>query len=86
MWCCKCHDARFDVTTGKVLSAPALNDLPTYPVRIEGGDILLGPVEKAKFPKTEGTDPRTFLIVGRTGLRAMPRPRRCGGRDSPGGS
>jgi apoptosis-inducing factor 3 len=61
---CKCHDARFDVTTGKVLSAPALNDLPTYPVRIEGADILLGPVEKAKFPKAEGTDPRTFLVVG----------------------
>ena len=33
-------------------------------MRIEGGDILLGPVEKAKFPKAEGTDPRTFLIVG----------------------
>jgi apoptosis-inducing factor 3 len=61
---CRCHDARFDITTGKVLSAPALNDLPVYPVRIEAGDVLLGPVEKAKFPKPEGTDARTFLIVG----------------------
>jgi apoptosis-inducing factor 3 len=61
---CKCHDARFDITTGKVLAAPALNDLPTYPVRVESGDIMLGPMEKAKFPKAEGTDARTFLIVG----------------------
>lgn len=61
---CKCHDARFDVTTGKVLSAPALNDLPVYAVRIEAGEIWLGPAEKPRFPKPEGMDPRTFLIVG----------------------
>jgi apoptosis-inducing factor 3 len=61
---CRCHDARFDVTTGKVLAAPALNDLPTFPVRVENGDILVGPAVKAKFPKPEGSDPRTFLLVG----------------------
>lgn len=61
---CRCHDARFDVTTGKVVSPPALNDLPVYPVKVEGGDVLLGPVQKARFPKPEGTDARTFLIVG----------------------
>jgi apoptosis-inducing factor 3 len=61
---CRCHDARFDVTTGRMVSPPALNDLPVYPVRIENGDVLVGPAEKARFPKTEGTDPRTFLIVG----------------------
>jgi apoptosis-inducing factor 3 len=61
---CRCHDARFDVTTGRMVSPPSLNDLPVYPVRIEDGDVLVGPAEKARFPKAEGTDPRTFLIVG----------------------
>jgi NADPH-dependent 2,4-dienoyl-CoA reductase/sulfur reductase-like enzyme/nitrite reductase/ring-hydroxylating ferredoxin subunit len=61
---CKCHDARFDVRTGKVLSAPALNDLAVFPVRVEAGDVLLGPAQKARFPKVEGSDPRTFVIVG----------------------
>lgn len=61
---CRCHDARFDLRTGKLLSAPALNDLPVYPVRTENGDVLLGPVEKPRFPRAEGSDPRTFLIVG----------------------
>ncbi|HUI68945.1 MAG TPA: FAD-dependent oxidoreductase, partial [Spirochaetia bacterium] len=61
---CRCHDARFDVRSGKVLSAPALNDLPAYPVRIEAGDVLVGPAQKPKFPTPEGADPRTFLIVG----------------------
>ena len=61
---CRCHDARLDVTTGKVISPPALNDLPVYPVRVENGDVLVGPAEKPLFPKAEGADPRTFLIVG----------------------
>jgi len=61
---CRCHDGRFDIRTGKVLSGPPLNDLPVYPVRVAHGDVLLGPVEKARFPKPEGSDPRTFLIVG----------------------
>ena len=51
---CKCHDARFDLTTGKVISAPALNDLPVYPVRVEHGDVLLGPVEKAAVSQGGG--------------------------------
>ena len=61
---CKCHDARFDVTTGRVLTAPALKDLPVHAVRIDAGDIWLGPAQKPKFPKPEGKDARTFLIVG----------------------
>jgi hypothetical protein len=44
---CKCHDARFDVTTGRMVSPPALNDLPVYPVRIEAGDILIGSTPRA---------------------------------------
>jgi NADPH-dependent 2,4-dienoyl-CoA reductase/sulfur reductase-like enzyme len=47
-----------------MVSAPSLKDLPVYPVRLEAGDILLGPAEKPRFPKPEGTDSRTFLIIG----------------------
>lgn len=34
---CPLHGARFDVTTGEVLSPPAYEDLRTYEVRLEGG-------------------------------------------------
>jgi apoptosis-inducing factor 3 len=61
---CPSHNARFDVTTGRMLIPPALNDLPVYPVKVEGGQVLLGPAVKPKFPRAEGTDARTFLIVG----------------------
>ena len=39
---CPCHFARFDVTTGEVLSPPATIPLPTHPVKIEGNRILVG--------------------------------------------
>lgn len=39
---CPRHGARFDLQFGKVLSLPAVADIPSYPVRIEGEDILIG--------------------------------------------
>lgn len=36
---CPRHGARFDVRTGKVLSPPALVDVPAYAVRVEGDEI-----------------------------------------------
>ncbi len=39
---CPRHGARFDVRTGKVLSFPAIVDIPAYPVKVEGDDILIG--------------------------------------------
>ena len=44
---CPRHGAHFDVRTGKVLSFPAIVDIPAYPVRVEAGEILVGlpPVE-----------------------------------------
>ena len=39
---CPCHGARFDVTTGEVLTPPATVPLPTYEVKIEGNRILVG--------------------------------------------
>ena len=34
---CPRHGARFDITTGEVLSEPAYEDLETFPVRVEDG-------------------------------------------------
>jgi 3-phenylpropionate/trans-cinnamate dioxygenase ferredoxin subunit len=44
---CPRHGATFDVRTGKVLSFPAIVDIPAYPVKVEGDEILVGlpPVE-----------------------------------------
>lgn len=39
---CPRHGARFDVRTGKVLSLPAIVDIPAYPVRINDGQIEIG--------------------------------------------
>jgi len=38
---CPCHFAQFDVTTGTVLAGVAKEPLPTFPVKIEGNDILI---------------------------------------------
>lgn len=39
---CPIHLARFDVRDGRVLRGPAREPLPTYPVRIEGDQVLVG--------------------------------------------
>ncbi len=61
---CAAHFARLDARDGRMISPPALDDLPRYPVKVENGEVWVGPVEKPRFPKPAGDDPRTFLIVG----------------------
>lgn len=39
---CPLHGARFDIKTGKALTAPASVDLATYTVKIEGDTIYVG--------------------------------------------
>ncbi len=39
---CPRHGAEFDVRTGKVMSMPAVVDIPAYPVRIVDGVIQVG--------------------------------------------
>jgi 3-phenylpropionate/trans-cinnamate dioxygenase ferredoxin subunit len=39
---CPRHGAEFDVRTGKVLSMPAVVDIPAYPVKVVDGMIQLG--------------------------------------------
>jgi len=39
---CPRHGARFDVRTGSVLALPAVLPIPTYPVELDGDNILVG--------------------------------------------
>jgi 3-phenylpropionate/trans-cinnamate dioxygenase ferredoxin subunit len=38
---CWLHGSRFDLRTGKPTGLPATKPVPTYPVKIEGGDVLV---------------------------------------------
>lgn len=38
---CSCHGSKFDVKSGKVLALPATVPVNTYPVKVEGEDILI---------------------------------------------
>lgn len=38
---CPKHNGRFDYTSGKALGAPVCVNLRTYPVKVEGGKILI---------------------------------------------
>jgi len=39
---CPRHGARFDIRTGKVLSFPAVKDIPVYPVRVKDEYLEVG--------------------------------------------
>ena len=39
---CACHDAFFDLKTGKVLGGPAPRPLQTFPAKIAGDQIIIG--------------------------------------------
>ncbi len=39
---CPRHGARFALQSGKALALPAVVDIPAYPVRVEGEEILVG--------------------------------------------
>ena len=39
---CPRHGARFDIRTGKATSLPAVVDIPSYPVQVEGDMIEIG--------------------------------------------
>lgn len=40
---CVWHGARFDPRTGAATKGPAVDPLPTYAVRVENGEIMIGP-------------------------------------------
>jgi len=41
---CPRHGAYFDVTTGAALTLPAVLPVTTYPVRVDGDDIVIDPL------------------------------------------
>lgn len=40
---CPLHQGRFDIPSGKALSAPVCVDLKTYPVKVEHGELFIAP-------------------------------------------
>jgi 3-phenylpropionate/trans-cinnamate dioxygenase ferredoxin subunit len=38
---CPRHGARFDIRDGRVLSFPAITSIQSFPVKVEGDDILI---------------------------------------------
>ena len=64
---CPWHHACFDVRSGLRLEPPALNNLPRYPTRIEGGEVMVTlPHDNQTQPqgKADPGDGRHFVIVG----------------------
>jgi NADPH-dependent 2,4-dienoyl-CoA reductase/sulfur reductase-like enzyme/nitrite reductase/ring-hydroxylating ferredoxin subunit len=61
---CPWHNARFDATNGRMTAAPALNDLPRYESKIEGGIVYIRPGASHRIQMPEGDDDRTFVIIG----------------------
>jgi nitrite reductase/ring-hydroxylating ferredoxin subunit len=41
---CAWHGARFDCATGAVRQGPATDPLPVFEVRLEGNEVLIGPL------------------------------------------
>ncbi len=68
---CPWHKACFRASTGAVTAPPALDSLPSYPVRIEDGQIHVSvpddapeTVSPVAVPLDAAPDDRTFVIVG----------------------
>jgi len=61
---CPWHNARFDVRDGKMVAAPALDDLVSHPVKVENGAVFIGPARSPGPPTIGVGDKRTFVIVG----------------------
>lgn len=61
---CPWHNARFDVETGKLHGAPALDDIPVYRIKSENGKVFLGTKNAPEITMPGGTDSRRFVIVG----------------------
>lgn len=68
---CPWHHACFDITTGRMEEPPALDALPRYEVRVEGGDVIVSvPDESADrrppvmTKRDAAADERVFVILG----------------------
>jgi ferredoxin-NADP reductase/nitrite reductase/ring-hydroxylating ferredoxin subunit len=63
---CPWHGARFDVTTGAVVSPPARRSVATYPVRVSGPDLLVEvPAVAAESRAVESPQSKLVLAAKR---------------------
>jgi apoptosis-inducing factor 3 len=61
---CPSHNARFDVTNGRMAAPPALNHLKCYETKVENGEVYVRPAPKAAPVIRQDTTNRTFVILG----------------------
>ena len=68
---CPWHKASFRASDGAVTAPPALDSLPSFPVRVDGGTIYVSVPDDAPEQVTpvvhatsSGRDDRTFVVVG----------------------
>ncbi len=68
---CPWHKAAFDIGDGALVQPPALKALDPYPIRTEGGHVVVTLEATAKAgARPQAHDARTFVIVG-TGAAAV---------------
>jgi anthranilate 1,2-dioxygenase large subunit len=58
---CPLHQARFDIRTGKALCEPAIENLRTYPVKVQGGDVLIDLARVGVAPEQASATPAAPL-------------------------
>jgi apoptosis-inducing factor 3 len=61
---CPWHNARFDVTSGRMNAAPALGHLKCYETKIENGDVYIRAAAKTMPAARPDTASRIFVIIG----------------------
>jgi NADPH-dependent 2,4-dienoyl-CoA reductase/sulfur reductase-like enzyme/nitrite reductase/ring-hydroxylating ferredoxin subunit len=61
---CPSHTARFDVKTGRMESAPALDNLKCYETKVEHGDVYVRAAPRVPPRPRPETAGQTFLIIG----------------------
>ncbi|MGF1535737.1 MAG: FAD-dependent oxidoreductase [Elainellaceae cyanobacterium] len=68
---CPWHNASFDVKTGDQLCPPGLDSLPSYPVTVEGDEIVVELPDEPQASRSPnmasyrpGADSRTFVVLG----------------------
>jgi NADPH-dependent 2,4-dienoyl-CoA reductase/sulfur reductase-like enzyme/nitrite reductase/ring-hydroxylating ferredoxin subunit len=61
---CPWHKASFDLRSGALVEPPAVDPLPSFPIRIENGRVLVS-LQPNPAPAIEaGRDDRCFVIIG----------------------
>jgi 3-phenylpropionate/trans-cinnamate dioxygenase ferredoxin reductase subunit len=61
---CPWHNARFDLERGRMVSPPALDDIPRYESRVENGEVLVARALASWEGTGRGSDDRVFVVVG----------------------